>query len=157
MKRLQILYLNNNSLIELPDWFYQLQSLTELDLDRNSSLTRLHPHVAALHTFSYLDCDSITEPPSAVCEGGFEDIRQYYSDLKEGSAEIVLSTIVLIGRKEAGKSTLLRAMQNGFSAEAKPKKVKKTAVFEFQEINLKYGDDLLEVQVIDFGGDDVYH
>ena len=157
MKRLQILYLMSNSLMELPDWFDQLQSLTALHLDNNSNLTRLHPHVASLYTFSCLDCDSITEPPSAVCQGGFEDIRQYYDDLKKGSSEIVLSTIVLIGRKEAGKSTLLRAMQNGFSAEAKPKKVKKTAVFEFQEVNLKYGDDMQEVQIIDFGGDDVYH
>ena len=162
MKKLQSLELRDNSLIELPDWFYQLQSLTDLHLDGNSSLTRLHPHVASLHTFTDEECDSITEPPSAVCQGGLEDIRQYYNDLKEGSAEIVLSTIVLIGRKEAGKSTLLRAMQNGFSAEAMPEDVKKTSVFEFQKVNLKHFDDrqelqTQEVQIIDFGGDDVYH
>ena len=157
MNKLQILDLVENALVELPDWFDQLHSLREVNLDNNSSLTRLHPHVASLHTFSYKKCDSITEPPSAVCQGGLEDIRQYYNDLKEGSMEIALSTIVLIGRKEAGKSTLLRAMQNGFGAEAKPKGVNKTAVFEFQEVNLKYGDDMQEVQIIDFGGDDVYH
>ena len=90
MKKLQILELKNNSLIELTDWFDQLQSLTYLHLDNNSSLTCLHPHVASLHTFSYKQCDSITEPPSAVCQGGFKDIKQYYNDLKEGSVEITI-------------------------------------------------------------------
>ena len=157
MKRLQILDLRSNSLIELPDWFDQLQSLTELSLDRNNSLTHLHPHVASLHTFTYQECYSIKEPSSAVCRGGFNDIKQYYIDLNEGSEDIVLSTIVLIGRKEAGKSTLLRAMHNGFSAEAKPGEVKKTAVFEFEKVNLKHDGDVQEVQIIDYGGDDVYH
>ena len=157
MKRLQILDLRNNSLMELPNWFYQLQSLTELSLDRNNSLTRLHPHVASLHKFTFKGCNSITEPPSAVCQGGLQDIKQYYNDLKKGCTHIVLSTIVLIGRKEAGKSTLLCAMQSGFNADVKPKDVKKTAVFEFQTVNLKNGDETLEVQIVDFGGDDVYH
>ena len=157
MKRLQLLDLWSNSLIELPDWFDQLHSLREVNLDYNSSLTRLHPHVASLHTFFYAGCGSITEPPSAVCQGGFEDIKQYYNDLKKGCTHIVLSTIVLIGRKEAGKSTLLRAMQSGFNADVKPKDVKKTAVFEFQTVNLNHGDETHKVQIVDFGGDDVYH
>ena len=157
MSELQTLNLSYNSLIELPDWFDQLQSLREVDLDYNSKLTRLHPHVASLHKFTFEDCNSITEPPSAVCQGRFQDIKQYYNDLKKGSTDIVLSTIVLIGRKEAGKSTLLRAMQDGFKAKAKPKDVEKTAVFEFQTVNLENGDEKHEVQIVDFGGDDVYH
>ena len=102
MNKLQILDLEENALVELPDWFDQLHRLRVVNLENNSSLTRLHPHVASLHAFSCKRCDRITEPPSAVCQGGFEDIRQYYNDLKEGSVDIVLSTIVLIGRKEAG-------------------------------------------------------
>ena len=157
MSELQTLNLSYNSLIELPDWFDQLQSLREVNLDENSKLTCLHPHVASLHKCTFKGCNSITEPPSAVCLGGLQDIKQYYNDLKKGRTHIVLSTIVLIGRKEAGKSTLLRAMQSCFNADLKPKDVKKTAVFEFQTVNLKNGNEKHEVQIVDFGGDDVYH
>ena len=157
MRELQTLNLSHNSLIELPAWFDQLQCLREVNLNDNRKLTHLHPHVATLHKFTCTGCNSITEPPSAVCQGGLQDIKQYYNDLKKGRTHIVLSTIVLIGRKEAGKSTLLCAMQSGFNAEAKPKDVKKAAVFEFQTVNLENGDEKHEVQIVDFGGDDVYH
>ena len=103
MSELQTLDLRRNSLIELPDWFDQLQCLRELNLSYNSKLIRLHPHVASLHTFTCEDCDNLTEPPSALCKRGLQDIKQYYNDLKKGRTHIVLSTIVLIGRKEVGK------------------------------------------------------
>ena len=88
-----------------------------------------------------------------MCEGGLDDIKQYYADLQASSDSIILSTVVLLGRKEAGKSTLLKAMQEKFCPKLIP--VEKTKVFEFKEVTFKDLDQ--KVRVIDFGGDEVYH
>ena len=153
MECLDTLELEENSLTELPDWFGDLKSLNYLDLDKNSHLTRLHPHVATLSMFRCYGCRNLTEPPYAVCEGGLGNIKQYYADLQASSDSITLLTVVLLGRKEAGKSTLLKAMQEKFCPKLIP--VKKTKVFEFKEVTFQHLDQ--KVRVIDFGGDEVYH
>lgn len=157
MVHLGSLNLSNNDLRELPEWIDTLRALKRLDLSNNYNMTHLHSNITSLplENFTSINCAELVEPPLAVCLDGFSNIKQYYKDLERGRTAITLSTIVLIGNKEAGKSTLLKAMQNDFKREILPG-VEKTKVFEIKEIDLSSPDLEQRVRVIDFGGDTSY-
>ena len=160
MRKLQELRLDKNTITKIPSWIGELEFLQSLNVFNNHSLTRLDPAIATLKLthFSCEGCYNLIEPPYAVCEGGLTEIDQYYKDLAEGKETMILSSIVLIGRKEAGKSTLLKSMRNNFEPCTKDNcKVDKTEVFEFQELTLRGDSSEKKVTVVDFGGDEVYH
>ena len=160
MVKLQKLLLNENTITKIPSWIGKLEGLQSLNVSYNPTLTRLDPAIAKLklHHFTCDECYHLIEPPYAVCEGGLPEIDQFYKDLAEGKETMILSSIVLIGRKEAGKSTLLKSMRNNFEPCTKDNcKVDKTEVFEFQELTLRGDSSEKKVTVVDFGGDEVYH
>ena len=113
LTRLSLLDFSENSIGELSDCIEKLVSLTYLNISSNIPLLRLTSSITSLNleSFDCVNCYNLIEPPYAVCEGGFSDIKQYYKDLEDGKDTMTLSTVVLIGRKEAGKSTLLNAMR----------------------------------------------
>lgn len=161
MEFLRDLDIGNNKLIELPSWIGQVKSLTNFSVARTLSLTKLDSSIASLAHLERLncsDCFNLIEPPYAVCEGGLSDVRQYYKDLGDDKTPMILSTVILVGKKHAGKSTLLSAMSNGFAAKSKSDKgVEKTKVFEITPVDLRgSGSHQSTVNVIDFGGDEVY-
>lgn len=157
MSSISELCLAANKLKALPKWTGKLQKLRKLDLSENVMLNHLNPSVISLESLNVTGCYNLTEPPLAVCTSGFEDIKQYYKDLEQGKEEFTPLTIVLIGRQEAGKSTLLRTMQDDFKPSPKPPDVDKTEVFEFHGIDLGISQKEEQTKVIDFGGDKVYH
>ena len=160
MWKLQKLQLNENTITKIPSWIGKLECLQSLDVSGNRTLNRLDSAIATLKlTDFYCDgCYNLIEPPYAVCEGGLTEIDQYYKDLAAGKETMILSSIVLIGRKEAGKSTLLKSMRNNFEPCTKHNcNVEKTEVFEFQELKLRGDSSEKKVTVVDFGGDEVYH
>ena len=137
-----------------------MRKLRSLDVSGNRTLTRLDSAIATLK-LTHFKCDgcyNLIEPPYALCKGGFTEIDQYYKDLAVGKETMILSSIVLMGRKEAGKSTLLKSMSNNFKPCTKDNCiVEKTEVFEFQELTLRGDSSERKVTVVDFGGDEVYH
>ena len=154
---LSFLDFSKNSIGALPDGIGKLVALTHLDISENTPLMRLTSSITSLDLwiFKCENCYNLIEPPYAVCQGGFSEIKQYYNDLDDGKDTMTLATVALIGRKEAGKSTLLRSMKNGFTAfQSGDENASKTKVFEVHNIFLQ---EKQCVNVIDFGGDEVYH
>lgn len=105
-------------------------------------------------------CDSLKSPPAKVCEQGVEAIRQYFRDIAKGkSKSIPAATIAVIGQKMAGKTSLVKTLQN-----KEKKRVLSTRrpdlgiddatrVFNIEEVAT---DDMM-LRFIDVGGHEVYH
>ena len=115
MQNLKRLEVNRNSIKQIPDWIGSLTGLSFLNISDNTPLMRLNSSITALNLESLAcrSCYNLIEPPYAVCQGGFSEIKQYFKDLDDGKDAMTLSTVVLIGRKEVGKSTLLNIMKQG--------------------------------------------
>ena len=160
MEKLRVLKLNMNKVTKIPSWIGKLECLQSLDVSGNRNLIRLDSAIATLKLthFKCDNCYNLIEPPYVVCEGGLPEIGRYYKDLAEGKEAMILSSIVLIGRKEAGKSTLLKSMRSNFEPCTKDNcHVDKTEVVDFQELKLRGDSSEKKVTVVDFGGDEVYH
>ena len=161
MKNLKDLNVSQNRIKQIPDGIGSLNCLSVLDISHNTSLMRLTSFLTSLslERFICANCYNLNEPPYAVCQGGFSEIKQYYKDLDDGKDSMTLSTVVLIGRKEVGKSTLLNIMKRGFKPHKSDNRpIEKTRVFDVQRLLIETGDfPPYTVNVIDFGGDEVYH
>ena len=177
MSHLEELNVRNNKIEVIPEWIRHLSSLKKLDVRNNKHLKKLHKsllllHLDRLHTN---ECYSLLEPPYFVCEGGLENIRQYYTDIDRGSHSMTLASVVVIGRKMAGKTSLIKSLRAkkivptyrrdgalGQTVErAESSGVDETTkVFNFIEICLTDPDGNQQdkiVNVVDFGGDEIYH
>ena len=86
----------------------------ELDLSQNKGLRKLSNGLGKLSVWDFRcgGCWNLIEPPYAVCQGGFDAIKQYYLDLETGKELLSLTTAVVIGRKMAGKSSLVRSLHS---------------------------------------------
>lgn len=172
MEKIKSLSFDKNGIRELPTWICDLNNLAHINIAHNNSLTKLN---ANLKTSSIVDiscdgCTALVEPPYFVCQGGIKSINPYYEDLEQGQHPITLSTVAVIGRKMAGKSSLVKSLidksivrtsrQKKQCVQVKKSTIKDEATKVFCFEKLMVSDDQGNedsVKVIDFGGDDVYH
>lgn len=102
------------------------------------------------------------EPPTAVCEGGLSEIKQYYEDLDQtGFVDQCHCTIAVIGNKMAGKSSFVKTMQNKVDSRTnrsdQAASDETTIVFNFEPVDIKCDKKKIKAKFIDFGGDKIYH
>lgn len=178
MSNLKVLKLRDNQIKSIPEWIGCLKFLERFDVSVNLPLQKLHKSLLSLPLTELKaeDCVNAIEPPHYVCEGGLESIRQYYTDSNNGNNTMVLATIAVIGRKMAGKTSLVKSLhakqivptyrtdnsQSDFvdQLDASYKSDETTKVFNFLKTKLLSYDKTQNgktVSVIDFGGDEIYH
>lgn len=149
--------------MELPRVVLQLTNLRKLVISKNVELKHLDPELMAIKTLTDLDCDGCTNlqhpPYEGVANLGCGQIRQFFRDQAvtgETSALITICTIAVVGRKMAGKTSLVQSLKSRMriltNREEDAPFDETTRVFSSIEIEL----DGLPVQIFDFGGDDAY-
>lgn len=178
MNHLHVLDVSSNQIDTIPDWIGHLASLRKLDVSDNQKLERLPRSILLLHLdeLNARECFSLLEPPHFVCEAGILNMRQYYADFSKGSHYITLATVAVIGQKMAGKTSLVRSLKakkiiktyrmdnplhDSDVGQAGSNKVDETTkVFNFVKVWFA-NSDITEgercANVIDFGGNDIYH
>lgn len=165
LTHLRELLLDNNRLKVLPGWIRCLKELTRLDLASNNQLRELNKSLIILENLKTLttkDCFALVKPPLAVCEGGLNEVKKYYSDIdKSRSVERCHCTVAVIGNKMAGKSSLVHTIQQMKDSRTNRSKEaandETTKVFNFVTANIKNNQETFRANFIDFGGDKVYH
>jgi len=163
LQDLQRLDISDNVFTNIPHFVYTLSSLQELDISDNKLLKSLDPEIlqlTQLHTLNTDDCDALTTPPQEVCRGGLNAVRQYYKDLAQGSGKnIPFATVAVLGNTMAGKTSLVRTLQNRdrkrILTDRSPEAAvdETTKVFNVQEVEV----DGTMLRVLDMGGQEVYH
>jgi len=163
LQKLEELYMSYNDFTSLPSPVYTLKSLKILHISGNESLTSLDPKIlqlTQLHTLYVSDCHALTSPPLEVCERGVDAVRQYYTDLAKGAGRnLPFVTIVVLGNTMAGKTSLIRTLQNTDRTRVLTNRGQDTVrdettkVFNVEEVEI----DGKVLRLIDMGGQEVYH
>jgi len=160
---LRNLYISHNRFKEIPDSVYSLKSLETLNLSHNSDLELRNSkflQLTMLKKNNLVYCEKIKFPPHRVCEQGVEAIRQFFLDLRMGAGNnLPLVTIAVIGNTMAGKTSLIKTLQNVgrtrvlTNRNAENKIDETTKIFTVEKLEVEN----VPLQLIDMGGNEVYH
>ena len=139
-----------------------LKNLELFNVEGNTHLQKLHKgliDLPKLKTLICTRCDAMKCPPRSVANQGLKAIKQYYKNLAEGSKnQIPITTVAVIGRSFAGKTSLIKTLQSEEGRRVLTNrnpgdKERATKVFEVQPVSLIHKI----LNFIDFGGHEVYH
>lgn len=149
--------------LELPHSVCLIDQLKTLDLGGNVKLAALSSNLTLLKSLSSLNllkCPALISPPLEVCQQGLSAIIQYYIDFAASSSnKLLLATVVVIGQAGAGKTSLVKTLQNENKTRVLTQRSTTsiqdgaTKVFNFE--NVSYNGAVLKF--IDLGGQEVYH
>ena len=153
LEYLTTLELSRNRLDELPEAVCQLKRLTALDISDNQIKT-LPPSLATLQNLTSFQVEQnpLKSPPVKVCQQGLTGIMTYLQEIRKGKA--CHQKVVLLGSSGAGKTSLANTL-----AQNKPSCVDaedRTIVLDRISWEIDTAETLLDVSMIDFGGDDIY-
>lgn len=178
LTQLQPLNLSSNQLTAVPDSLRELTQLRELDL-RSNRLTAVPDWLAEMPSLKslYIWDNPITQPPpeqlgKALTEllepVDLDALRRYFAQLRrEGEAYFYEAKLLIIGEGGAGKTSLVRKLQN--SAATLPLPEDSTDGIDIQTWSFPLDQDLsgfqnlrgqpeqYHVNIWDFGGQTVYH
>lgn len=154
LRHLTTLEVSGNCLEELPETICQLKQLTTLSVSENL-LKTLPLGLDTLHNLTSLQVDKNPQlkfPPVDVCQHGLSSIMTYLHEIRKGKASH--QKVVLLGSSGAGKTSLANTL-----AQNKPSCVEeedRTIVLDRIPWEIDVDETLLDVSMIDFGGDDIY-
>lgn len=152
---LKALYLWNNSITELPESIGNLTSLKELDL-WNNQIGEIPESIRNLTSLEDFDlADNQIEIPEEILSQSDNPklILDYYFRTKGGARPLNEAKLILVGRGEVGKSTLIeRLVHNRFK-----KGKKMTEGIEITHWDLKLRDENVRLNIWDFGGQEENH
>lgn len=153
LDQLVTLELSDNSLEDLPETICKLNRLITLNLTDNQ-LKTLPLGLVSLSNLKFLEVNRnpLQSPPAKVCEHGLPAILTYLQEIRKGKA--FHQKVVLLGSSGAGKTSLANTL-----AKNKPSCVDekdRTIVLDRISWEIESQEKLMDVSVIDFGGDDIY-
>jgi len=155
LTQLQILYLSDNQITEIPESISNLTSLVIFDLSGNQ-ITEIPESISNLTSLQYLHLSgNQIEIPEEILSQYFNPkvILDYYFRSKRGARPLNEAKLILVGRGEVGKSTLIeRLVHNRFK---KGKKL--TEGIEITHWDLKLRDENIRLNIWDFGGQEINH
>lgn len=157
------LCLEGNSFECLPLVILSMVNLESLYMQNVKTLTQLDEGLLALTDMKYASfqgCPSLTSPPFSICSQGWLPIKQYYIDMNKGKGKnLPIAVVAVIGRKLAGKTSLVKTLQN---SKAKKRvltyrgpdeaKDEATKVFNVESVHT----ESTILRFIDVGGHDIY-
>lgn len=154
LQHLTNLNVSGNRLKELPEKICQLKRLTTLCVSENL-LKKLPLGLETLRNLTSLQLEKnpqLTFPPVDVWQYGLSSIMTYLHEIRKGKA--FHQKVVLLGSSGAGKTSLANTL-----AQNKPSCVEeedRTIVLDRVPWEIDMNETLLDVSMIDFGGDDIY-
>ncbi len=157
LKNLQYLHLNHNQLTHLPNEIAELKNLYELNLS-NNRLTHLPREMAKLGNLIKLelyDNKNLISPPQSVVKEGLMAVLNYLKDLAK-TTPVWSSKMILVGEGGVGKTCLLDALED---KEFVPNR-DTTHGIDIRKLKLRCPNRkgiLMELNVWDFGGQEIYH
>lgn len=157
LKNLQFLKLIRNYLTQLPKEIAELKRLRELYLFDNK-LTQLPKEIAQLKNLRILDLngnENLISPPPAVVKQGLKAIFKYLKAMEEKTT-VWASKMVLVGEGGVGKTCLLDALEGKEFVPGKDT----THGIDTRKLTLPCPgrqDISMELNVWDFGGQEIYH
>ena len=153
LQHLTTLDVSGNRLKELPETICRLERLSTLCVSKNL-LKKLPLSLDTLRNLTSLQVEKnpLELPPVDVCQHGLSSIMTYLHEIRKGKA--FHQKVVLLGSSGAGKTSLANTL-----AQNKPSCVEekdRTIVLDRIPWEIDVGETLLDVSMIDFGGDDIY-
>lgn len=152
---LQKLSIHNNQITELRG-IESLTDLQELSVS-NNQLADITPllQIPGFRNgkLSYdIESNPITTPPIEIVKQGREATISY---LEQQSRKVWISKMALVGEGKVGKSTLLSALLGEPFMENRPT----THGMNIAQLHINHpdGNNLMSLNVWDFGGQDIYH
>jgi internalin A len=160
---LRSLDLSKNQLTTLPDSFGRLSPLEFLDLSDNQ-LTRLPEslrYLKLLRTLLLFENDPLGLPSNVVDPSQWtgkvsapNQILEYYFQLRRGSRPLNEAKLILVGRGEVGKTSLVNRLVNNRFDKAE----KKTDGIRITDWNIRLRDEeSVRLNIWDFGGQEIMH
>jgi len=168
LKKLTILNLSNNRLSGIPAAVYELSSLESLSLmtprriltenDNENRLKEISPKILQLHKLAQLQIDpsGLEIPPPEVGRLGLANILDYFRQLQsEGEAYLYEAKLLIVGEGGAGKTTLAKKIAD---PKYQLQREDSTKGIEVLKWNFPFrSDKTFQVNVWDFGGQEIYH
>ena len=145
LENLAILNLNDNELTSLPDGLLRLTRLKQLQLQGNPEL-KLPPEIIGGSRAS----------SGNVAEGKFQNpasILDYWFRIRESKRPINEVKLILVGFGNVGKTSIVkRLIDNRFDHNEY-----KTEGISIRDWGMTIGEDLVNVHIWDFGGQEIMH
>jgi len=155
LTQLQRLYLYGNKLTDIPDWLAKMPMLKQLYIFDNP-ITQPPPEQLG---------DDLTSPKPV----NFEALQRYFAQLqREGEAYFYEAKLLIVGEGGAGKTSLMRKLQN--SSALLPSPEDSTDGIDIEPWDFPLDEDLsgfqnlrslsldqYHVNIWDFGGQTIYH
>lgn len=153
LEHLTTLEVSGNRLVELPESICHLKRLTTLHVSDNL-LKKLPLGLDTLRNLTSLQVEKnqLRFPPVDVCQHGLSSIMTYLHEIRKGKA--FHQKVVLLGSSGAGKTSLANTL-----VQNKPSCIEendRTIVLDRIPWEIDMEETLLDVSMIDFGGDDIY-
>ena len=158
LTNLEHLNLTDNQLRELPSEIGQLTNLTYLDLSSNE-LRELPSEIGQLTILKDLrfNGNPLETPPIEIATQGIEAIALYFDQLaREGVTNLYEAKLLIVGEGAAGKTSLAKKIKDPSyqlqSDEAR------TEGIEIIQWHFPHNHDQdFQVNIWDFGGQEIYH
>ncbi|XP_019639098.1 PREDICTED: malignant fibrous histiocytoma-amplified sequence 1 homolog, partial [Branchiostoma belcheri] len=152
--RVEVVTLEENCLTDFPEALMQMKSIKKVNIS-NNNIKEIPETIMDMPKDVMVDLklqgNPIIDPPLQVCQAGIENIRAFYEDLKTASSITQCLKTLLLGKYNAGKTSLVRAFQSNESEPTKPEE--RTPGIEITELRISD----MTFSMWDFAGQEIYY
>lgn len=171
LKSLELTHLglSSNEFECVPDVIFKIRSLIELRLDHNR-IKRITSGILNLSKLSRLDIggNPIESPPPEITNGGVSAIKNYWRQKREAGIDYLCEAkLLIIGEPGAGKTSLAKKIKSrAYQLRTEESSTEGIEISHWQfpaAIRIKEEDGLrlleraFQVNLWDFGGQEIYH
>ena len=162
LSNLTTLYLSYNQLSTLPKTIGNLSNLSTVNLRKNQ-IFNLPESFSNLSNLTGLDFSGnpLEKPPLEIANKGIEAIKKYFRQLrKEGKDYIYEAKLLILGKGEAGKTTLAKKIEDpNYKLNTHEKSTEGIDItkWSFTFLDKEKKEREFKVNIWDFGGQEIYH
>lgn len=157
---LQNLYLSENKITRI-EALATLTGVTHLDL-RSNQISEFAPALLDLPVLEdiYLDDNPLQNLPMEIATNSdaLPRIRRYWEDTTQGKALVYQAKLILVGNGRVGKTSLVRRwLDNRFDPDESSTHAIQLRKHILSQLAETEGLEHVQLNVWDFGGQDIYH
>jgi len=164
LTNLELLNLNHNSIIYFSS-LKEFKKLIQLDLSYNK-ITDLPAWIidlgleikwSSLEEGLCIEGNPVCLPPLEIIKCGNEAIFSYFQQLKQGVDYLYEAKLILVGEGGAGKTSLANKIINPAYQLSAEHQSLSTQGIDVLHYNFFYKNKILQANIWDFGGQEIYH